>query len=143
MREIKPKDVKPKKNGQSDFFSWQLYKWLCAYSERTRIYKALDGTVYIGDAIKDGWVYGRRLRELCSYKAGLQGYAFSASAGVNQWTDITEEFWTEYLKIGTCAIHGDLWHEWVETSTTRQCQYCGKVEHKKERIVTETYWEAA
>lgn len=146
---INPEDIKPKENGKADFFSWQLYKWVKKYPDRTKVYKKSDAIPYaqlfIGAIDEDdhSWFYGRILRYLCRYGDRLDSFAYGPAHGVPEWRDVTEKFWSDYMKIGVCAIHGDFAHKWVVEGDKRVCQYCGKVEIKRIKMVPKEVWEDA
>lgn len=141
-------EYKPKEKGKSDFYSWNLYRWLRKQSklpewrQKTRIYKSEDGTVFIGaryDNVHDG-VTGTRLRHLCSGSGVGRFPEVGLWVGSGQWQDITDEFYAEYERVGVCAIHGDLAHEFTVFGNARQCDYCGKVERKVVRMIEQVEW---
>jgi len=49
---------------------------------------------------------------------------------VGNWTDVTADFWVNYMRNGVCSL-GDNHHNWVESNGQRECQYC-KLMQKKE-----------
>ena len=71
---IKAEEFKPEKKGKSDFYSWQLYRWLKKYPYYFRVFKGTWNPItghdikhpilYIG-AKDGGWFHGRVLRKLC------------------------------------------------------------------------------
>lgn len=135
--------IKPKVRGESDFLSWHLYRFLRKNPRYNRIYRAPDGVVYIGCERDGDWVYGARLIGVTC--GDLKTWAYSPGQfRTPEWQDITDEFWTDYLTRGVCAIHNDLAHNWNEAGDTRTCEYCGKVERKITRTVqrVEVDWVA-
>lgn len=145
---ITAKQVKPTSHGKSDFFSWQLYRWLVKNPDAIRIYERNEnnnGSVVDSDLIigypRDGdWVHGRQLRNLCLQGADLQCYAYGAAHGSRDWKDVTYDFWEAYVLRGVCAIHGDYAHKWELNGDTRVCEYCYKTESKVIRGTTQVVW---
>jgi hypothetical protein len=146
---INANDIKPKENVAADLFSWQLYKWVKKYPGRTKVYEKADAIPYaqlfIGAIDEDdpGWFYGIMLRSLCRYGERLEIYEYGPARGVPEWRDVTEKFWSDYMKIGVCAIQCDFVHKWVVDGDKRVCQCCGKVEIKRIKMVTKEVWEDA
>lgn len=141
---------KPKERGKSDFYSWNLYRWLRKQDKegdlkKTNIYKTEGGSLYIGARYYDhlDHVVGVNLRSLCS-GSGYGRFPLCGSfMGSDQWQDITDWFWSEYDRIGVCAIHGDFSHDWkyTEAKTFRVCTNCKKREFKKVEMVERVTWE--
>ena len=148
---IKAEDFKPKVRGESDFYSWQLYRWLKKYPDYSEVWSGTWNSatghdperpvLYIGKMFDDGWFHGKNLRSTCVYKAKIQAWAFSNGHHVEEWTDCTEAFWTDYRLKGVCAIHGDNAHEWDTDGKERQCKFCGKREIQKAVMVQKLVWE--
>lgn len=147
--------IQPKVKGKSDFFSWQLFRWVRKYGPgRCKIWlgtwnswSGMDRekpVLYIGDERDGEWIHARLLRNLCTYGATLNTniYAYGPGHDTKNWKDITDEFWVDYMKRGVCAIHGDLCHEWDVNGDIRTCQYCGKVEEKEIIMVPKEKWNA-
>jgi len=153
--DIDSKGIKPKVRGESDFFSWQLYRWakakpyLCSVFSGT--WNSISGVdrdksvLYIGLMDDDGCFHGKPLRGLSVYRGSLQSLAYGPAHDTANWKDVTEEFWADYLKRGVCAIHGDLAHEWEYTvdGKARSCLWCNKQEHKKTVYKPVEIWEEA
>lgn len=148
--EITANEFKPAAKGQSDFYSWQLYRWLKKHKYYYRIYRGLwnscDGynpekpVLYIG-LRDDGCLFGNQLRRICTHGNNLDTWAFeSAVMRVDEWEDVTEQFYALYRKIGVCAIHGDAWHDFDVVGDERACKRCGKIEIKQTRMVPKTEW---
>jgi hypothetical protein len=154
MTNLNPEDFRPKVKGESDFFSWQLYRWLKKHKHYTRIYKGTWNSItghdlsrdvfYIGrkDDKDSSWCHCRELRNLCTYRSGLEMFAYGGCHGVKDWEDVTEWFWDEYRRIGVCAIHGDYAHKWNYLyPTKRKCEYCGKIETSHTKTIKQEVWK--
>lgn len=147
--EITANEFKPAVKGQSDFYSWQLFRWLRKNKHYYRIYRGTwngcDGynpdkpVLYIGH--RDGdWLHGNELRRICTAGHDLKAWAFGfQEMRVAEWEDITDEFYSLYRKIGICAIHKN-WHDFEVSGDERTCKRCGKVEIKQTRMVPKTEW---
>lgn len=140
-------DIKPKQKGRADFYSWGLYAWLKKYPVAFHIFMETEfdkdgnrtGNIYFHIGQKDSYgdIKGAPLRRVCS-TGKMPGVSWlSASRGNSKWKDVTSVFYENYMKIGVCAIHGDLIHNWVvsDDGKTRTCQYCDKQESKQVEIV--------
>lgn len=147
------KSIKPAVTGQSDFYSWQLYRWVSRWPDDCEIWRGywnpvtgLDPsrpTLFIGKKLEDGWFMGRRLRSLCTYSATLGSYAHNPGGfGTDKWENISAEWWPEYMRIGVCAIHSAS-HRWSEGKQHRTCQRCGAIERKRVDLIKRIRWEAA
>lgn len=149
---IKACDIKPSVKGQSDFFSWQLFRWIRKNPTAFRIYvgtwNSVDGinpdhpVFYIGYEREDNsWISARNLRNLCCVNQDLQSYSYGPSHDTANWIDVTEAFWTDYMKKGVCAIHGDNAHEWDEKDDgLRYCIYCCETQILKTKMVEVSEW---
>lgn len=138
---ISHKEIKPKHRGKSDFFSWQLYKWIRSKPYHNQVWlgtwNSIEGvnkrhqSLYIG-FMDNFWFHGRQIRNLCRYGQDLQSYAYGPGHDTQNWECITDEWWSKYMREGVCAIHGDLVHSWIKiNSHARKCAYCGKHEHRE------------
>lgn len=144
---FKLEDIKPKQKGRADFYSWGLYAWLKEYPNAFHIFMETEfdkdgnrtGNIYfhIGRQESNGDIMGAPLRGVCSTGKMPRVSWLSASRSTSKWKDVTSAFYETYMKIGVCAIHGDLIHKWVESDDgkTRTCQYCQKQETKQVKIV--------
>lgn len=141
----------PKVKGQSDFYSWNLFRWLrYQHAKKThptiRVYKSprIYSPYVIGYRNHDGDIIGIRLKELCSSESNRQ-FPNVFCYGNQDWQDVTDWFWGEYERIGVCAIHGDWAHDWeyLKDRSARMCKHCGKIEKKKIKMVERVSWEAA
>lgn len=146
-------EYKPKEKGKSDFYSWNLYRWLRKQSKekidvlkKTKIYQDEDGILYIGSRYdkEEKNVSGFRLRALCSTGSNNKFPTVFWHPKSYKWKDVTDEFYAEYERIGVCAIHGDFAHEWKYSvaKTIRYCRHCKKREFKKVEMVERVYWES-
>lgn len=150
--------IRPAVNGQSDKFSWRMYKralkngrervYISTYNRITgeTIKPSLDALkagesihrsqLMIGHAIDDGWFHGSRLMAVTNAGRTLMDFAFGPNFDTANWLDVTDWFWREYLARGRCIIHGDLVHEWVRiNASARKCAHCGKHERRTVRTV--------
>jgi len=138
---VDPNSIRPRVRGESDFFSWQLYRWVKQFPYLVEIWEGtwnpwngIDRTrpwLYIGLMDISGgecWFSGRDLRNLCSRGANLESFAYGKPHDVSNWKNITEQWWQEYARKGVCAIHGDYAHEWVQSGDERKCRWCGREE---------------
>ena len=148
---VSANDIKPQVHGISDFFSWNLYRfvrknptalkvWLGNWNTITG-FDAENPVVYIGRDRDKNWIHARSLRNLCTVGSGLEMFAYGGCHGTKDWQDITEQFWKSYLENGVCAIHGDFAHKWHKTGNERQCEYCRKVQTKIEVTQIVSSWE--
>lgn len=137
---IEKDTIKPKVKGKSDFFSWQLFRWIRKNPEYCRIWKMEDGRLMIGDKWENE-ISGSTLTTLCRYDQKLTVYSFCMS-DISKWEEVTESFWKDYMRIGVCAIHGDNAHDWEVGGTLRACRNCHKTETQKSEMVERKYWEA-
>jgi len=149
LAEIHPETIKPAARGEADFFSWKLYLWVKKKPHATQIWRGTWNHVsgfdpnrpilYIGRM--DGhWMHGKALRALCRKGQSISALVYGPGHDTPNWVDITDEWWSEYRRIGVCAIHGDLAHKWDESERRRVCRYCGKHETKVTKLVERTQW---
>lgn len=150
---VNPENYKPQQKGKADFFSWQLYKWMKKKPDFCHIYKGFWNSatgydperpvLYIG-LLEDGCFMGHMLRRICTSGNKLESWAFcSKEYHLDEWVDITEEFFADYQKRGVCAIHDDTAHKWTDDQNTsmRTCEYCGKTERQRLIFVPQMVWE--
>jgi hypothetical protein len=156
--QLDPNEFKPKKHKQSDFFSWQLFRWL--KTQPPAYYQVFSspwgGTLgyvpdapilYIGRMEEDGSFSGTELRRHCYHGQKINMFSYCmAEHRLDEWQDVTAQFWAEYREKGVCAIHGNNAHHFGDIGkddTTRTCQHCGHVDHKTIEMVPKTIWRAA
>lgn len=143
------KTIKPSVKGQSDKFSWRLYQRALKRG-RERVYlmawSFIDGyrapslddleagntpAYQIAIGVKnDDWFNGNTLRNICTPGTAKHDWAYSPAHHVAEWIDITDWFWSNYLRIGRCLF----WkyeHSWLQINrNARKCEYCGKQERR-------------
>jgi deoxyadenosine/deoxycytidine kinase len=148
-----PEKYKPAKRGKSDFFSWQFYLWMKKKPDFCRIYKGVWNSatgydpdrqvLYVG-LLADDCFMGNLLRRVCSRGDKIESWAFcSKEYRLEEWQDITDQFFKDYEHRGVCAIHGDMAHKWPlnPDSDIRVCEYCGVKQIKKIEMVPQESWE--
>lgn len=145
-------DIKPGVKGQSDFFSWQLFRWIRKNPTAFRIYAGTWNSVtgvdaenpvfYIGcerEGLK--WISARNLRNLCCINQDLRSYSYGPCHDITNWIDVTEAFWSDYMKKGVCAIHGSNAHDFDEKDDgLRYCIHCGETQILKTKMVEVSEW---
>jgi hypothetical protein len=151
---IEPESIKPKVKGWSDFFSWNLYRWVKNNPEYVHVFQSTWNPVYDKDRPDFKWLMigmidqddescflGRHLPNVCCEGKPQESFAYCCHVhDVKNWKDITDEFWKRYMEIGVCAIHGDFAHKWIESGRERMCEYCGKKERKMTFIESVERW---
>jgi hypothetical protein len=148
--------IRPAVSGQSDKFSWRMYKralkrgresvYIMAWDQVTGdpFVPSLDA-LKAGDAkqranlmlgyLDDGWFHGSRIQRVTREGASLSDFAYGPSFNTASWLDVTEWFWREYLERGRCIIHGEMTHEWVViNANARKCIHCGR--HERRTVAT-------
>lgn len=140
-----PEEFRPKIKGISDFFSWNLYRWMKNHKECTTVYaKDADLTyLWIGYKYPDeeGTFTGVSLRSICNtgINPSIGCYAFNDGS---DWGNINKHFWSEYRRIGVCAIWGDRAHKWHKINDDhRICEYCKKAQIRRIEMVPKEIWE--
>lgn len=153
--------IKPLVDRESDKFSWNLFRFMRKNSKRDNLRVYYDNRdndldfnsilqpykVFIGykEDDDDDNMTGSKLSSIITSFGNSQlqmGYLMKCNGfNVDEWIDITEEFWDAYDKRGRCLffIHGS-WIQGFETQFTehdniRICTWCGV---KEKKIVTET-----
>lgn len=150
---IDPKLVKPKIKGESDKYSWNLYRWLYKYRKYAdyKVYYIADeefdrnnlklSKIIIGKKHSDREITGNLLSNIINKgSCSEDSYCFLKSIGWNtdKAIDITELFKKEYIRIGRCFIfgHTDIWLRGDKDKFTiinkhsRRCNWCGKYENR-------------
>jgi hypothetical protein len=120
-------------------FSPNLYKWLSHKSSphrawTSRIYKASNGTLWIGRLDNRELIGSRLISVLCN------GAKESTAAWQNIDAVEIENFWQDYESIGRCAIDKD--HSmyfigddtrWSVSNNKRSCLWCGNANQTLKR----------
>lgn len=155
--------INPKRHSK---YSANLYKWLkqsrnVAFN-RTRVFLLPDDDgqyiswkprqILIG-SLYDGCVGGRRLSDILCGSRGVFSNTYCYPPAF-KFIDITDEFWSEYIRDGRCAI--DRSHigffsrdesRYQHAGSTRKCRWCGKwfnkVIRKQVTVQRLVEWEAA
>lgn len=146
---IRAQDFKPKVKGKSDFFSWNFYTFLKrTHKSRCLVYRghwnSITGydksrpTLYVGQ-IDGRDFFGKTIISITNGNR-QEGCYSHPNFHIEEWEDITEEFYEQYAKIGVCAIHKDRAHKWDYQEERRVCQYCGKTQYKKVVFKPEVIW---
>ena len=142
----------PALKGKSDFYSWQLFRWMKKNPDFSRIYLGVWNSatgydpnrtvLYIG-LIADNCFMGNLLARICTYKTRLESWAYcSHDHHIEEWQDVTESFFTDYKKRGVCAIHKGMAHKWeyLPRANTRTCKYCSEVQERKTVMAQKEKW---
>jgi len=145
-------DIKPKTQGKSDKYSWNLYAYLKKNRGTHRI---------LWDNSKDKqlnpmYIYvlqGTIGRSLQSIMWNVRGDTYCYSAfPLDTYADITDTFWESYVAKGRCVFLSHS-HPWIQgdehrytmlDDDTKVCQWCGEVLRKRVETVVKTveHWEA-
>jgi hypothetical protein len=146
---ITANEIKPMQIGKSDFYSWQLYRWVKKFPDRITIWSATwnSGTgvdrknksLYIGDQRDGSWIHARQLQNLCLTNQKLHAYAYGKEHDTDNWEDVTAKFWDEYKNKGVCAIHKNV-HIWLQNGKSRVCQRCGHTQNQITEIIERLRW---
>lgn len=142
------KSVQPKNKGESDKYSWNIYRYLKGnIGNDIRIFKSPNGkTEVIGHKYSDG-ISGCDLDSLIR-STRIQEYWFD-----DNWNLKEQEGWLEeYQRIGRCLLipHNYQWYTGEDTrftyvNNTRKCNWCGKWQHmnlqKIVKVKLEKVWE--
>ncbi len=146
--------IKPKVKGESDKYSWNLYKYLHKYKGNTRVYynksdiMSSDKDSYnkntlrlsdilVGTPVEhEDSVIGNSLLEILR-KVPSQQYWYQSA--LITYSDITEEFYNDYIDIGRCLIDNS--HTgWLRNTDNRftyindnerKCNWCGIEQHRE------------
>lgn len=142
-------DIKAINPNKSKKYSPNLYRWLTKRDKEhrtwtSRVFADADGYLWIG-MIDNNFLCGCRLMQVLCSGRQIDSMAYS----LNQIGPLTEvvDFWPRYLADGRCAIdqkHREVFRNdgsrWQVDGDVRKCQWCGKVEQKKETYtVTHEY----
>lgn len=149
--------IKPDASGK---YSPLLYKWLKSkrFSHARHVVQTgsiIDRNVrsehwrpreiIIGD-LHDGYIGGRNLGDIICGSHGVKSQGFAYAVHLFGGVEITDQFWSEYQRIGRCAwdhshtLHmiGDenRWH-YIAGGRQRECQWCGRVFEVERRVIVE------
>lgn len=144
---------------QGDKYSPNLYRWIVAKSPKTvevmiRVFVATDGSKWIG-YLDDGWFVGSRLLGVLCNGGKEQSFAYRARDIERNCGALVEveNFWTEYIADGRCAIDREhAMHfigeetRWVYGEGTRSCLWCCKAKqslHKWAETIQREAWRNA
>jgi hypothetical protein len=110
-------------------YSQNLYRWLKEFENKNldiKVFKTKENDLLIGEMIDKNWLHGTLITQVLCIGKTTQRYASNQQ-------NITEikNFWTQYLKIGRCAIdtehttafNGEE-HRWETKETRRYCVWC-------------------
>ena len=144
--------IRPKtKKGHSDKYSYNLYKYLLDKPYRSKVYCGVDPYVggkhkvyFLGfyDNDSNGWFYGAKLMSILCGRDTMYAYPPNVAKDFS----VEKNFYDEYARIGRCLWDPD--HEgWMqddkerltysEDGNTRVCNWCGSVQAKEVKQVTE------
>jgi hypothetical protein len=142
------KSICPEVKGESDKYSWNLYRFLKNHTEDDiRVFKSDSNVTIVGHQYHDG-VSGKELMSLLRETRREPEFWVDDYWGLKE----DESFFTEYQRIGRCLMipHDYPWyigeeHRFTRIGNTRRCDWCGKWEqmaiHKKTKITREEVWE--
>ena len=147
------KKINPK-NG--DKYSPNLFKFLKALSplrrESIQVFKRSESKLFCGDGLwigtldgkpGDQWLHGCRLNSaLCFGVKAARREMFAHPIRSNENFELLENFWSEYERIGRCAIDSEHTQQfigghgrWASTATHRHCLWCGEVVQEKTTFI--------
>lgn len=136
---MKAEMINPKHAHVAGFWSECLYRFIKKNPMYDKVYRGSDGKLYIGNYDNEMMdLCGSKLRSVCcgSARRKFSTFCFSHIS----FEDVSDWFWDKYDRIGVCAIHGDTAHSWVYGDDERECEYCGKIEHKKIEMIEKVSW---
>ena len=161
------KQIKPRLKGKSDKYSWQLYQYmvknrigklptvifankLSKDSERAEFYPAdiRRNNIWIATNIescqvesngKKGtarWIHGNGLGTILS--DSREKYTTFANPWIQEYEDITDWFWSEYIKYGRCLLDPEHIGWWQGddnrftyiNKNSRRCNWCGRWQYR-------------
>lgn len=119
-------------------YSWHLYNYIKNFSE-IEIYKI--GDIYAITTESNKWL--ANIKDIILYDVVRYNYCIGHNS-----IPFTESFFAKYIKEGKCAIipHNvaflDDYKRWEYIdNSTRQCLWCGKIQHKVVKLSSEEVWE--
>lgn len=156
--------TKPQIKGKSDKYSWRLHQhilrshpcqlevWISAWNcidghnlEAIQLWhttKTMPRADHLMIGNMDGqyegqgkWFHGKSLAQICSPLRERNRWAFSPGHHTDQWVQITDWFWKQYINKGRCTFFPSE-HLWVQiNASSRKCAYCNQ--HERRSIFTE------
>lgn len=146
--------IKPKVKSQSDKYSWQIYQFINK-NKHSRVYfynkSRWDGSeleldkdnlnisnIFIGgNQDSNGTICGNSLSTIMGHsREKYTTFSFMLWTD-GDFIDITDWFWTEYIKLGRCLFdknHNGWWtnngDRFTYINNTRKCNWCGQWQHK-------------
>lgn len=153
---------------KSEAYSPNLYRWLVGLERQggnvshQHVYRVRGGTrlslmfgagtLFIGSSDPtypaDRDLFGARLIDVLCIGVKAGRYCYPGALGA---LDCVDAFWSEYLRVGRCAIDpGHLEHfagppRYVEAGNERTCKWCGVVQRLRvvKRVVRDEVWTMA
>jgi hypothetical protein len=134
--------IKPAIKGQSDKYSWNLYRFIKQVPRAYRVFIKHNGEVLIGYPDDTGQLIGTQLSAVL--RTSTRTFAlWSIGLSSNKETkEITEAFWERYHLIGACSLDTS-YHAFVNDEGKRTCSRCGYEEVKRVVMEPREYWESA
>lgn len=124
--------IKPKKDGVSDFFNFNIYRYALDMNDshcraiRVNLKIGKPDILMLGTLSEDKKsIYGCKLIDILSKK---EGEYFTPEKHIIEGScrDISERFWALYLLHGGCLID-DLFHVYEnKPNNTKSCRFCGQ-----------------
>lgn len=155
------KSIKPKNEHVSDKYSSRIYKYLKKHKNKDMLVFCdfpndipIDYRQIVIGQFLNGDFIGVHFSQLINSSIHLNSIDCCFSADdYKQKKDISSVWFENYFKIGRCLYipHTLSWIEGIDNRFSkdshledeRTCSWCGKIEHKKSKIITriETYWK--
>jgi hypothetical protein len=134
--------IKPAIKGQSDKYSWNLYRFIKQVPRACRVFINNNSEVLIGYPDDTGQLIGTQLSVVL--RTSTRTFAlWSIGLPPNSGTmEITKEFWERYHLLGACSLEAS-YHVFVNEGGGRTCSRCGYEEVKRVVMEPREYWESA
>jgi len=112
----------------------------------SRVYRDLDGTLWLGYPDEDYFIGTRLMAVLCN---GAKTDTMAYPRMVKELVEV-ERFWINYMRDGRCAIDAE--HKqffigddsrWSTSGETRSCNWCGKATQRMKRwteVINKSGW---
>lgn len=156
--------VRPAEKGMSDKYSWRLHQhllkahpsqlqvWISAWNgfdghntediQNWKSNKTMPraGVLMLGlmDCDYEGqgnWFHGKSLNQICTPGREKHGWAFGPGHHTQEWVQITDWFWKQYIDKGRCTFFPHE-HHWLNiNANSRKCAHC--LQHQNRQIHTE------